>query len=101
MVMNFPSTQVPYSKPTACANLAFPSPHVPAPPHMEHLFLYTKTTLTSPILLSGTPLYYRFLKATEEAKILSTPADFRNTFIWKLAASRECLRTALSGFLHL
>ncbi len=52
---NFPSTQVPCSKPTALRLLHFPSPTAPTPIiHYPNLFLHTKMTLTSLILLLGT-----------------------------------------------
>jgi hypothetical protein len=55
MVANSPSTQVPCPKSTALAPLASPpSPPRTHSPHTELSFLYTKTTLTSLILLLGT-----------------------------------------------
>jgi hypothetical protein len=55
MAVSSPSYQAPCLKSTALVPLAFPS--LPAPAsltYVDHFFLYIKTTLTSPILLSGT-----------------------------------------------
>jgi hypothetical protein len=68
MVANVPSSQVSCSKSTALRPLCFTSPCCAHYPHTEHLFLHTKTTLTSPILLSGTsnPL-------GKESEVISNP----------------------------
>ncbi len=52
MAANSPSTQGSLLKVNCLTPLAFPSPPHSLP-HAEHLFLYTKTTLRSPILLSA------------------------------------------------
>ncbi len=56
MVANVPSTLVPCSKSTALRPLLFSSPPALTTRTQDILFLHTKTTLTSPILLLGTSI---------------------------------------------